>query len=780
MFIRQLNFKTLQRIPNQRYASCCYYHSFRHEHQPFDQNPQPNAASTNRSMLNYLHRNLPLRALDMFSKQLQLHLSHNIDEVTVTLAVKACQGDPKPGCQIHGFAVSSGFASYTTVSNSLMSMYTKAGQFDCALLIFETVCYTDIVSWNTILSGFRTSEGALNFALRMNFNGVIFDPVTYTTVLAFCADHEDFLFGLQLHSLIFKSGLDGEVFVGNALISMYSRWRRLIEARSVFDEMKNKDLVSWNAILSGYSQEGNHGLEAIFVFIEMVREGMGLDHVSFTSAVSACGHEMNLELGKQIHSLTIKSGYGSHVSVCNVLVSTYSKCEFTQDAKLVFQCMNDRNVVSWTTMISIDEEDAISLFNEMRLDAVYPNDVTFVGLIHAISARKLVEEGEMIHGFCIKTGFLSKHNVFNSLITMYAKSESMHDSIKVFEELNCREIISWNALISGYAQNGLCQDALKTFLVATMESKPNNYTFGSVLSAIGDAHDISLKYGQRCHSSLIKLGLVTDPIIAGALLDMYAKRGSICESKRVFSETPHKSQFAWTAIISAYAGHGDYDSVIELFKEMEREGVRPDSVTFLSVLTACSRKGMVEMGRHLFHSMVKDYHIEPSPQHYSSMVDMLGRAGKLEEAKELMSRIPGQPGFSLLQSLLGACRIHGNVEMAERVADTLMRLEPTESGSFVLMSNLYAEKGDWEMVAKVRKGMRDKGVRKEVGYSWVDTGDADGSLYLHAFSSGDTSHPQSGEICRMTKCLGLEMKILRENMWETESLIMDSFSRPSL
>ncbi|ONH97390.1 hypothetical protein PRUPE_7G187400 [Prunus persica] len=151
---------------------------------------------------------------------------------------------------------------------------------------------------------------------------------------------------------------------------------------------------------------------------------------------------------------------------------------------------------------------------------------------------------------------------------------------------------------------------------------------------------------------------------------------------------------------------------------------------------------MVEMGRHLFHSMVKDYHIEPSPQHYSSMVDMLGRAGKLEEAEELMSQIPGQPGFLLLQSLLGACRIHGNVEM--------------------------------------EKGMRDKGVRKEVGYSWVDTGDADGSLYLHGFSSGDTSHPESGKICRMAKCLGLEMKILRENMWETKSLKMDSFSRPSL
>ncbi|CAL2269329.1 unnamed protein product [Prunus armeniaca] len=280
------------------------------------------------------------------------------DEVTVTLGALGMFRDPKPGGQIHGFVVSSGFASYTMISNSLMSMYTKAGQFDGPLLIFETMCYTDLVSWNTILSGFRTSEGALNFAHRMNFNGVVYYLVTYTTILAFCADHEDFLFGLQLHSLIFKSGLDGDIFVGNALISMYSRLRWLIEARSVFDEMANEDLISWNAILSGYSQEGNHGLVAIFVFIEMVAEGMGLDHVSFTSAVSACGHEMNLELGKQIHGLAIKSGYGSHVSVCNVLISTYSKCEVTEDAKLVFRCMNDRNVVSRTTMISIDEEDA--------------------------------------------------------------------------------------------------------------------------------------------------------------------------------------------------------------------------------------------------------------------------------------------------------------------------------------------------------------------------------------------------------------------------------------
>ncbi|KAK7843466.1 pentatricopeptide repeat-containing protein [Quercus suber] len=604
MITRQLNFKVLHAKP--RTNSLKNFHSLKHGHHMFDQIPQPNAASTNRSMLNCLRKNLPFQALDIFKKHLQLGFVDNVDHVTVALALKACHGDPKPGCQIHGFAVSSGLVSYITVSNSLMNMYCKSGQFAKALCIFENLIDPDIVSWNTVLSGFQKSEDALSFALRMNLNGVVFDPVSYTTILAFCSDDE----------------------------------------------------------------------------------------------VSACGQERNLDFGKQMHGLIMKTGYGRHVSVCNVLMSLYSKCEVVEDAKLVFQIMNDRNVVSWTTIISVNEEDAVSLFNEMRLDGVYPNDVTFIGLIHAISIQTLVKEGQMIHGFCIKTSFLSEPNVCNSLITMYAKFEAIQDSLKIFEELNYREIISWNALISGYAQNGLSQEALCTFLSAIMESKPNEYTFGSVLSAIGAAEDISLKQGQRCHSYLIKLRLDTDPIVSGALLDMYAKRGNICESQKVFCEMPERTQFAWTAIISAYARHGDYDSVIKFFKEMEREGVRPDSITFLSVLTVCGRKGMVDVGRQLFDSMVKEYQIEPSPEHYSCMVDMLGRAGRLEEAEDLVSQIPGLPGLSVLQSLLGACKIHGNMEMGERTADALMEMEPTESGSYVLMSNLYAEKGHWEKVVK--------------------------------------------------------------------------------
>ncbi|TKY63764.1 Pentatricopeptide repeat-containing protein mitochondrial [Spatholobus suberectus] len=765
MLYSQIAFKTLHNVPLQLSfkLGSKLLHALKHEHHLFDLIPHPNVASVNRSMLNRLHNHLPFQALAAFKKHFQLHSHENVDEVTIALSLKACQGELKLGCQIHGFAVSSGFVSFVTVSNSLMKMYCKSGNFGKALLVFENLSHPDIVSWNTMLSGFEESVDALNFARSMHFHGIVFDPVTYTTALAFCWGDHGFLFGWQLHSLVVKCGFGCEVFVGNAFVTMYSRWGVLDEARGVFDEMPIRDLVSWNAMISGYAQEGEcYGLEAVLLFVNMVRQGMLIDHVSLTGAVSACGYMRNLELGRQIHGLAQKVGCGTHVSVCNVLMSTYSKCEVPKDAKAVFQLISSRNVVSWTTMISIEEEDAVSIFNAMRNDDVYPNDVTFIGLIHAITIRNLVTEGLMMHGLCIKSCLLSEQTVSNSLITMYAKFESIQESKKIFEELNCRETISWNALISGYAQNGLYKEAFLTFLSAVKEIKPNQYTFGSVLNAIAAAEDISLKHGQCCHSHLLKLGLSTDPVVSGALLDMYGKRGNIMESQRVFNETLERTQFAWTAIISAYSRHGDFESVMSLYTEMEREGSSPDSITFLSVLAACCRKGMVDIGYRVFDSMVKKHSIEPTSEHYSIMVDMLGRAGRLDEAEELMHQIPRGPGLSVLQSLLGSCRLHGNMEMAEKVVGRLIEMDPASSGPYVLMANLYAEKGKWEKVAEVRKGMRGRGVKKEVGFSWVDVANVD-SLYLHSFSSGDKSHPESENICRMAEFLGLQMRFLKES-----------------
>ncbi|GMI92794.1 Growing slowly 1 [Hibiscus trionum] len=758
MISRQLRY-----ITNQRSAALKSLHSSEHAHHLLDESPYSNPTppfTVERSLPKFSRVNLPFDAFTRFKELLQSGQDYEIDEVTLAMALKASCANSRQGTQVHKFAITSGLMSFTTVSNSLMNMYSKSGHFDKALCIFEDLNDPNTVSWNTLLSGFQKSEEAFHFVSRMNLNGVAFDTVTCITALSFCLDIEGFLFGLQLHAFVMKSAFDRAVNVGNALITMYSRCKRLEEAQRMLEEMPNRDLISWTAILSGYSQEDSYGLEAIWTFIEMVRQRMYLDDVPFTAAVSACGLQRNLEVGRQIHGLCIKEGYGAHVSVCNVLMSMYAKCEVVEDAKLVFKGMNERNVISWTTMISIDEKHVVRHFNEMRSDHVYPNDVTFVGLIHGITIGKLEKEGRMVHAYCVKGNFLSKSNVCSSLITMYANFELIQDSIKVFEELESREIALWNALISGYSQNGKFLDALRAFLSAVKVCKPDQYTFGSILNTIGSCGHISLKCGQWCHLHLIKVGFTTDPIVSNALLDMYAKRGSISEAQKVFNEIPQKIQSTWTSIISAHARHGDYDSVIASFQEMKNQGVKPDSITFLSVLTACGRKRTIDMGRKLFSSMLTEYQIKPSSKHYSCMVDMLSRAGRLKEAETLMDCSPGGPGLSMLKSLLWGCRIHGDVEMGERVADTLMEMEPYEAGPYVLMSNLYAEKGKWEKVAKVRKMMNQRGVKKEVGFSWVDVGNINSSFSLHGFSSGDRSHLQSKEICKMAECLGVHMRLL--------------------
>ncbi|KAG6428183.1 hypothetical protein SASPL_112434 [Salvia splendens] len=592
--------------------------------------------------------------------------------------------------------------------------------------------------------------------LRTDISGV--NEVVLALASKACVGHPRI--GRQTHGFAVVSGFIACVSVCNSLMNMYCKSSNLRTALCIFVNLKNPDSVSYNTVISGFEDN-----KSALLFVRgMHSSGITFDSRTFTSALAhcadgeefdlgfqfhclvfklglevenftgnalitlyskcgkvedakrvfnemphkdlvlrrACGcNERNLEFGKQVHALSMKRGYGDHVKVCNVLMSMYSKCEAVGDA-------------------------------EMIQDEAWPNDVTFIGLIHAITKHNMMREGLMVHAFCMKSNFFSETSVANSFITMYGKFKMIEDCIKVFELIDDREIISWKALISAYSLNGMYQKALQVFSSASKELTPNPYTFGAVLHAIASSESISLRQGQRCHGFLKKLGLDSDPIVS--------------------------------AIISAYSRHGDYEKVMKYFKEMEMEGVKPDSITFLSILTACSRNGIVDVGREVFDSMISDHSVEPSAEHYYCIVDMLGRAGKLKEAENLLSQIPGGPGLSILQSLLGACKIYGDVEMETRVADTLIEMEPDESGSYVLMSNLFAEKRKWEKVAKIRTIMRQRKVIKEVGFSWADVGNIESSLGLYGFSSGDKSHRLSKEIYEMTDLLGAEMKRKQDAM----------------
>jgi pentatricopeptide repeat protein len=527
-------------------------------------------------------------------------------------------------------------------------------------------------------------------------------------------------------------------------------------------------------MICGLAQDGDSPAEVVQVFLRMLKDGAARpDRISVCSVIPACGGEGKLQLGRQVHGFAVKLGVHGHVSVGNVLVAMYYKSGAAGCGRKLLQSMDERDVISWTTVISMDgEEDAVTLFNGMRRDGVSPNEVTFVALMSALPAGCPAREGQMIHAVCLKSSLSDKATASNSLITMYAKLRRMDDARTVFDLMAHRDIIAWNALISGYAQNEQCTDALEVFSWMVKCLRPTETTFASVISAVTAVERVSMAYGEAYHCQTLKLGLSASEYVSGTLIDMYAKHGNLEESRKAFEGAAHRSLIVWTAMISANAKHGSYDAVMSHFDDMVRSGVAPDGVVLLAVLTACRYRGAVDTGKRIFDFMATEYGVEIWPEHYACVVDMLGRAGRLEEAEELMLQMPSGPSISALQSLLGACRIHGNTSIAERVADILTQTEPAESGAYVLLSNIYAEKGDWRGVAKVRRQMRKRGVTKEIGFSWVDFGAGTGEpTHLHKFSSDDTTHPLTEEIYRVAEGLGWEMKLLKNYLgMEKESV----------
>ncbi|TVU37305.1 hypothetical protein EJB05_10614, partial [Eragrostis curvula] len=516
-----------------------------------------------------------------------------------------------------------------------------------------------------------------------------------------------------LHGLAVASGLDAYAIVTNSLAARYVKaGGSFPSAARVFATARARDASSYNTILSSIPDPD----EALAFAARMLRSGdVRPDAVTFTVALS-------LAAGR-------REGWARSLAA----------------ARKVFEEMPVRDLVSWNALVCGLAQDGdcpaevIRVFLRMLKDGggVRPDRISVCSVIPACGGDGKLELGRQMHGFAVKLGVdwhVSIGNVVaNSLITMYAKLRRMDDARMVFDFMPRPEIIAWNALISGYAQNEKCEDALEVFssMVKCM-MKPNETTFASVLSAVTAVETVSMAYWPDVPLPDSELGL-------GA----------------------SESLIAWTAIISANTKHGNYDAVVSLFNDMVRSGLAPDGVVLLSVLTACRYSGFVSLGREIFDSMAAEHGAELWPEHYACVVDMLGRAGRLEEAEELMLQMPSGPSVSALQSLLGACRIHGNMDVGERVAGVLMETEPTESGAYVLLSNIYAEKGDWARVARVRRHMRERGVKKEVGFSWVDAGGVGESLHLHRFSSDDTTHPMTEEIYRVAEGLGWEMKFLK-------------------
>lgn len=613
------------------------------------------------------------------------------------------------GKSLHAHMIKAGFSTCIYLETKLAIMYIKCQSLEDARQVFDTMPERNVVSWSAIISGYAQAglcEEALNIFNQMQQEAEVeANQFTFGTILAVCADMKAAKQGEQVHAGIIKSGIVSDVSVGNALITFYAKCSGMDKARCAFEDMRERDIVSWTAIVSGYAQQ-NQSVEAVELFVKMQGVGMIPNQFTFSSVLSACADLESLEQGMQVHAQVVKIGFELDINVGNSLVTMYAKCRHIGCAQQVFDKIPQTNVVSWTAMITG------YLQNGMMEEAWQVFD--------KMPERNLVS--------------------WNAMIAGYAQNGKLRVARDLFDLMPQRNLGSWNSMIVGYAQSGHGEKSFELLFEMQMANvKADQATFASVLSACASLE--ALEQGKCVHGYIIESGFMSDVSVGNALITMYAKCGCIEDAKSVFDNISKKNYVSCNAMIAAYAQHGYGNEALQLFEQMKQTGMKPNHITFVGVLSACSHAGLVAEGCYYFHSMSRDYCIAPQADHYACMVDLLGRAGHLDEADKLINEMPFNPDAVVLGALLGACRIHMNVKLGERVAERLFELEPLNSSTYVLLSNIYAVAGRWDDVGKVRMIMKARGVIKKAGCSWVKIKNK-----VHVFQEGDIMHPQMEKI----------------------------------
>ncbi|KAI3473904.1 hypothetical protein Pfo_028096 [Paulownia fortunei] len=483
---------------------------------------------------------------------------------------------------------------------------------------------------------------------------------TYELLIQSCAHQKSLSDAFSVHRNLTDNGFDQDPFLATKLINMYTELDSIAHARQVFDEITQRTIYVWNAIFRALSLSG-HGEEVLSLYTRMNRIGMLSDRFTYTYALKACVvSESKLSSpwrGKEIHAHILRHGYESHVHIMTTLVDMYAKFGCVENASHVFSSMPEKNLVSWSAMIACFARngrpfEALDLFHEMVLKSgdMLPNSVTMVSVLQACAALSALEQGKLIHGYILRKGLDSILPVMSALLTMYARCGDLNLGINVFNQMDKRDVVSWNSLISSYGIHGLGSKALM------------------------------------------------------------------------------------------------------VFQEMVQLGMSPSPISFVSVLGACSHSGLIDEGKLLFDSMVKEHGIYPTVEHYACMVDLLGRANRLDEAAKLIADMRDEPGPKVWGSLLGSCRIHCNVELAERASRRLFELEPTNAGNYVLLADIYAEAKMWDEVKRVKKLLETRGLQKVSGCSWIEV-----KRKIYSLKSVDELNPQIEQIHAVLVKLSKEM-----------------------
>lgn len=626
------------------------------------------------------------------------------------------------------------------------------------------------------------------------------DGYTYPYILKACGELPGFKWGGCVHGIAFRDGfVNCNVFVCNALIAMYGKCGELLDARQMFDETLQRgicDVISWNSIAAVYLQRGD-AKRVVDMFGLMTSKAdfsLRADVVSLVNVLPACASLNAWSSGKEVHGYAVRRGLVEDIFVGNALLDVYAKCGFMDEAEKMFELMEVKDVVTWNAMVTgysqIGRYDyALGLFEKMReqniklnvvtwsaviagyaqrglgkeaLDVFRdmmwdlnsePNAVTLASVLSGCAAAGELDKGREIHCYVIKKMLNLDWNdldddlmVINGLIDMYAKCKCLKVASMMFESMGRSDVnvVTWTVMIGGHAQHGEANDALGLFSEMVSDEKkllvPNAFTVSCALVACARLN--ALRLGRQIHAYVLRNRFESAMLfVANCLIDMYAKSGDVNAAQLVFDTMGQRNIISWTTLMTGYGMHGFGEEALQVFNGMRSAGFPVDGVTFLVVLYACSHSGLVDQGMNYFNRMSRDFGVLPGAEHYACMVDLLGRAGRLNEATDLIKRMPMEPTSTVWVALLGACRIHAKVELAEYAASKLSELESENDGTYTLLSNIYANAGRWKDAMKIRFLMKHRGIKKRPGCSWVQ-----GKKETATFYVGDRSHAMSDKI----------------------------------
>ncbi|XP_068657660.1 pentatricopeptide repeat-containing protein At4g20770 [Aristolochia californica] len=626
---------------------------------------------------------------------------------TLASVLSACGGleDLNQGRRCHALVTKLGLDDNTYVENGVVGMYAKCGSIEEAIQAFNEISHPNEVSCTSVMSGLANTdqvEEALQMFRKMHKSEIQIDQVALSGILGVIAQGVSgevdrpnqhfcilaYLYGQQVHTLVLKLGTESDVRVGNSLIDLYGKCTNMTDAELVFATMQEVNIVSWNILIAGYGQMGQSD-KALQLLERMQLFGFKPDEVTYVGLLGAC----------------VRSGD-------------------VEAARKIFGRMSKPSKISWNAILSGycqkgNYGEAIELFRQMQFQEVFPDRTTLAVILRSCTGLGLLEFGRQVHAASIRALLHLDLFVASGLVDMHSKCGNINVASRIFDRMKERDVVAWNSMMGGFALHSLSQEAFTFFKQMQEEAiRPTQFTYASLVSSCAKLS--ALSQGRQVHGQISKDGFIDDIYVGSALIDMYAKCGNIEDARECFDSMPTRNVISWNEMIHGYAQNGCGQKAINLFEEMLKTEEKPDSVTFISVLTACSHAGLTDTAIKLFDLMKEEYSIEPLADHYTCIIDALGRANRLEEAETLIENMPCKHDPIVWEVLLGACKVHFNVDLAKKAAEKLFQLDPQNSAPYVLLSNLYAALGRWNDVSDVRRLMSNRGVVKDHGYSWIE------------------------------------------------------------